>query len=354
VIVSLGRPQAMGERRRVASWRSLFAAIGAEVDEVALLDGCRRRLPAPRPGDLRALADGTMVPEALAWSPRALNRRLADLDPDLVVCVSARSYHPDLRARSFVLDYVDRLSVSYRDRAGASRRLRGRVGYRLVSVAAGRFERHPLPSTTYPVAAGLADAVALGAKFVPVLFEGAAPPAGLRPDRDVLFMGTLTYAPNIAAVERLGRWWPEVQRRRPGTTALVAGASPGPGVRRLAEEHGWELLADFDEVADVCRRARVAVAPLPFASGIQGKVVDAAVHGLAQVVSPAAVAGLPPGLPGVVAADDAFVDELVALLEDDGRRQALGRAAQDWAVRQFSVAAWAPWAETLLAAAIRR
>jgi len=33
-LVSLGRSQAMGEVRRVASWRQLFGAAGAEVVEI--------------------------------------------------------------------------------------------------------------------------------------------------------------------------------------------------------------------------------------------------------------------------------------------------------------------------------
>src|SRR6185369_16231898 len=104
---------------------------------------------------------------------------------------------------------------------------------------------------------------------------------------DMLFFGTLTYPPNVEGLRQLARWWPTLVARRPDVTLLVAGARPGSEVVGLCERHGWALEPDFDSVASLCRRARVAIAPLPFAAGVQTKVLEAAAAEIPQVVTSA-------------------------------------------------------------------
>jgi glycosyltransferase involved in cell wall biosynthesis len=138
-----------------------------------------------------------------------------------------------------------------------------------------------------------------------------------------------------------------VQRRRPGTTALVAGAAPTDEVLALCTGHGWQLCRDFDDVSTVYARGRVAIAPLDHTAGIQIKVLEAAALGVAQVVSPAALAGLAPGFPVHVAATDhEFVDGLIALLDHDADRVELASAAAQHVEERYSAQAWAAAAAT--------
>jgi GT2 family glycosyltransferase len=351
VILSLGRRTSMGERRRVASWTALFESLGADVRSIDLLDACPSGLRPPPLRTLRGLANATVQPEALSWSLTKVNRRLAELDPRMVLCISGRAFHPDLAAADIALDYVDRLSNSYRDRVAASTTIRGRLAFRTLAFAAGRFERNTRRLDITRIAAGLADADALDATFVPITARAVVSES--KPDVDLVFVGNLMYPPNLAALELMATWWPDIRRRRPGTSMLVAGANPPNRVREMAAVHGWTLVADFADAADVYARARVAVAPLPFASGIQIKVLDAAAHGVPQVVSAAATAGLPPGFPAVVAAPEQFADDVVALLDDPARQAELATASLEWVREQCSIEAWAP-AVAELFPAIRR
>jgi hypothetical protein len=247
-----------------------------------------------------------------------------------------------------VLDYVDALSRSYADRAALASSARARSGYRLLAGAHRRFERRD-PAGVRRVAAGYADAARLGAEWVPIVAGTASPSAPVTPDVDVLFVGTLRYPPNIAAVERLARVWPEVLRRRPGTTARVAGAAPVPEVVSLCARQGWDLHPDFADHAAVYARARLAVVPLDHTAGIQIKVLDAAALSIAQVVTPAAIEGLAPGFPVTVAAsDDAFVDAAVRLLDDDGGRAREAADAAAHVREHYTAAAWAPRVADLL------
>jgi hypothetical protein len=206
-----------------------------------------------------------------------------------------------------------------------------------------------MPANVRRVAAGHSDAARLGAQWVPIVATPPPSRTNATPDVDILFVGTLRYAPNVAALRRLGRLWPEVLRRRPDTTAAIAGSAPTGEVVRLCAEHGWDLQADFADVEEVYTRGRIAVAPLDHTAGIQIKVLDAALLGVAQVVSPAALEGLAPGFPVAVAAtDEEFVATAVAMLDDDrGRRQSADVAAA-YVREHYTAGAWAPTVASLV------
>ncbi len=131
----------------------------------------------------------------------------------------------DLSTRRTVLDLVDPLDRAYRDRAALVGGLRG-VGFRLLARAHARNQRRIRLDTEVVVVAGHDDALALGATWLPITVMPDKTPSHGVPDHDLVFAGTLSYPPNIGVLQRLHRLWPRVLARRPGTTMLVAGASP--------------------------------------------------------------------------------------------------------------------------------
>jgi hypothetical protein len=346
LILHLGRSGAMGEQRRVASWTEMFNATGSEVVTVSLLAQHPAPRVLPRPADLRRVWEGRVVPEVLAWSPRSVRALLERVHPRLVVCVSARAYHPALAgcAGVTVLDFVDSLARSYGDRGVLSRGWRRR-GFAALSTAHRRFEAGPPLPRVRRVAAGWRDAADLGAEWVPILAPALARvPAGAA-RFDLAFFGNLCYPPNVAAVRRLSRLWPALQRRRPGTSALIAGATPSPEVWRLAARHGWELIPDFTDLRATCALARLAVAPLDHTAGIQIKVLEAAALGIAQVVTPEALEGMAPGFPATVAPDDgSLIEGVCRLLDDSALRTARADAAWTHVRDEYSIERWRHWA----------
>jgi glycosyltransferase involved in cell wall biosynthesis len=345
-IVSLGRDGANGEVRRVASWRALFESAGAEVRHLRLDAGLR-----PHVDGLLPLLQGNAAPERLAWSGRDLRAALDAFGPSLVIVVSDRAFDPSVTGGSWtvILDFVDRLSRSYRDRAelvsGGTRRL----GYRALAAAHERLEsRLSRSGAVHGVAAGWSDARRLGVEWVPIVVDPSLTPhTGVAPDRDVLFFGTLRYPPNVDALERLARIWPWVRRARPETTALIAGSAPVPRVTELCARNGWELVADFESLPAVAARARVAVAPLTRTAGIQIKVLDAAALGLPQVVTTAAMAGLDPDFPLTPFDDDAeFASEIVRVLDDPIWVPDEFQKTQQYVLDTYSVERWTEWART--------
>lgn len=347
-ILYLGRPSASGEARRVATWHGLLEANGVAVTAIPLLV----EHPGPRPPrarDLARLCTGNVVPEALAWSWTSVGRRLEGIPAGAVIFVTARAFHPALvrHADIAILDFVNSLARSYRDRAGLSTRVR-RPAFSALSAAHRRFETRAIPGV-HRTASGWRDARELGAEWLPEHIPTPQTRRSREPQRDVLFFGNLAYPPNVAAVRRMSRIWPALQRRRPGTTALIAGATPLPEVRSLADIHGWDLIANFADLQDLCDQARLAIAPLDHTAGIQTKVLEAAAMRLAQVVTPPALEGMAPGFPATVAVGDyALVAEICRLLDDPAARATEALAAQRHVTDTYAIDRWAPTVGRLL------
>lgn len=344
VVVSLGRKTSRGERRRAHSWIEIAATAGRSAAELCLLE------EASRPGPIEALRKtvavlrGRLVPEVLAWSTDRAAIRLASRNPSLVVILTSRAYDARLVRddRHLILDYIDRLSDSYRDRADLpDTRRRARLAWRTLARAHQRFEQHR-PAADLCVAAGLGDAQLLNVTYVPITTQAQEPDPSDARSHDLAFVGNLRFPPNIEAVRELAALWPSLVHRRPGTRFLLAGADPAPEVYALAGAHDWSLLADFADVRMVYASTRLAVAPLSHASGIQTKVIDALSNAVPVIAYPAAAKGFDASVPIVVVRDAAsLVERVVELLDDEPSRIALSQASTDWVRLNLDPSAWA-------------
>lgn len=356
-IVHLGRASGMGGLRRVDGMANLFRSTGADVAEVRL----RVEHPASwRDVSVRRISDvfrGSAVPESLSWSLSEVGHRLKFLDPDLVICETARAYSERLPIRRpILLDFVDQLSTSYADRARTGRTL-DRVGFKSLTVPMRAFERRQSRNENLlRLAVGWTEARSLNADWLPLMVDSTAARLTTMASREArdrgasaVFFGNLSYAPNVEAVLRLGRLWPMIDAQVGGATLTIAGARPAMSVRKLAEVQGWNLQPDVADMAAVLSEADLALVPLLHASGMQTKVLEAAVAGLPQVISAQAAAGFAPGLPVTIARDDAeFVRQAVDLLRDPDRQVSEGAVAQSHVLKRYSIQEWTGWAIDLI------
>jgi glycosyltransferase involved in cell wall biosynthesis len=328
VILALGRAGALGERRRVEMWRALAAEAGLDAEVVELCSVARGR---PSAGQVTAAWRGRAAPEQLAWSLPRVNDRLRSLQPALVVCCTTRAFHPSIaREHRVVLDLVDSLADSYAQRARIHRGALKRAAFGALAAAHRRLEHRVVCLPVQRVVAGRSDEGRFVATWIPnVLLEPLAAAGRVpQPQHDLVFFGSLGYPPNVAGLEVLARQWPALRATRPDVSLLVAGSSPAPAVREMAARHGWALESGYADPSTLCRRARIALAPLPHAAGFQNKVLEAAAAGVAQVVSPAVTRGLDGDFPVVVADERGLVAAVDRLLGDDRARRELADRAR--------------------------
>jgi sugar transferase (PEP-CTERM/EpsH1 system associated) len=151
-------------------------------------------------------------------------------------------------------------------------------------------------------------------------------------EQPLVFCGAMDYWPNVDAVQ----WFAEavlplIRARAPRVSFFIVGARPTPDVQALARLPGVTVTGTVPDVRPYVAHAAMSVAPLRIARGIQNKVLEAMAMAKAVVVSPEALEGIDAadGAEVVLASQPAqYADAIVALLADDGRRMALGRAAR--------------------------
>jgi glycosyltransferase involved in cell wall biosynthesis len=178
---------------------------------------------------------------------------------------------------------------------------------------------------------------------VPAAFRSMASEHVGRPEpRTVLFFGRLRA---YKGLEVLLQAVPEVAARIPDLRVVVAGEGSYPIVQQAAAEHPerYTVINRFipaAEVASLFQRAGVVV--LPYVEATQSGVVPLAylfgrpvvatrVGSIPEVVDDGSTGYLvPPGDPGALAS------AMIRLLEDDERREAMGRAAAAKAERDLS------------------
>ena len=134
----------------------------------------------------------------------------------------------------------------------------------------------------------------------------------------IVFSGTMDYRPNIEAVS----WFadevlPLIRERHADAHLAIVGAKPAPAVLALARRAGVTVTGSVPDMRPWLQQARVIVAPLKIARGIQNKVLEGMAMARPVVTSPEALDGImaEPGR-DLLAARNAreFADQVAAVL----------------------------------------
>ena len=157
-------------------------------------------------------------------------------------------------------------------------------------------------------------------------------------ERVLVFTGAMDYWPNVDAVQWFATdVFPQLRAAFPGLRFYIVGARPSPAVEALGKLDGVTVTGTVPDVRPYIAHAKVAVAPLRIARGIQNKVLEAMAMATPVVVSPQALEGIDaePGTELVLAdGAAAFVEAVSNLLSRQA--DAMGRAARAKVERQYS------------------
>lgn len=92
---------------------------------------------------------------------------------------------------------------------------------------------------------------------------------------DVAFTGAMDYWANIDAVLWFSkRIWPLIRDHHPNATFYIVGGSPSSAVLALDGEQGIRVTGRVKDVRPYIAKAKVVVAPMKIARGIQNKVLE--------------------------------------------------------------------------------
>jgi sugar transferase (PEP-CTERM/EpsH1 system associated) len=109
----------------------------------------------------------------------------------------------------------------------------------------------------------------------------------------LVFTGAMDYWANVDAVTWFaGEVFPHLRRCLPAARFYIVGARPTAAVRRLAREEGVTVTGAVADVRPYLQHARLAVAPLRVARGVQNKVLEAMAMGKPVLATSAALQGI--------------------------------------------------------------
>ncbi len=167
----------------------------------------------------------------------------------------------------------------------------------------------------------------------PIPYSGAG--------QTLVFTGAMDYWPNIDAV----LWFanevmPLLRARMPDCQFAIVGSKPSSEVKELAEQADIQVTGRVEDVRPYLAHARVVVAPLRIARGIQNKVLEGMAMAKPVVATSQALEGIT-AQPGreIFLADDAVA--MAAAIQAASNQAGLGNAARLRVLNDFS------WARNL-------
>lgn len=164
-------------------------------------------------------------------------------------------------------------------------------------------------------------------------------PQNLKKSYDLLFVGNMSYAPNIDTVEHIVRdILPEIWKVTPNIRLLIAGANPAPEVKKLAGENvivsGW-----MEDIREAYGSAKIFLAPMRIGSGLQNKLLEAMSMELPCITSQLANKSL--GATNeehalIYSNAEEYASAVLRLLDDAEEYQKLASNARVFVKRKFS------------------
>lgn len=157
---------------------------------------------------------------------------------------------------------------------------------------------------------------------------------------DVLFVGNMSYPPNVVAacflVEEI---MPMVWTELPNVRVQIAGATPNRQVRALASGRvhvtGW-----VEDIRSCYETARVFVAPMQTGTGLQNKLLEAMAMAIPCITTP--ISAKPLGAGGgseILIGEDAgsIAAHIIQLLKNEDAAIQLGVRGREFIVEKFAV-----------------
>jgi len=154
----------------------------------------------------------------------------------------------------------------------------------------------------------------------------------LPPEPIIGMLGSMSYAPNVRAVNWFGRCvWPAIKHAQPRARWLIVGSRPVRSVRRWHQPPDVTVTGFVPDVRPYLRSMRVFVDPVDGEMGVQTKLIEAMAAGKPTVVTPAAAAGIdygnePPFL--LAATPEQWVQCVLRLLTEERLARKLAARAR--------------------------
>jgi len=161
----------------------------------------------------------------------------------------------------------------------------------------------------------------------------------------ILFVAGFAHPPNVDSAEWfLKRIWPKIRSNLKSVALCIVGSNPSAYVKAVIglkpDNFGiythWNV--DDQQLERLYATAQIAVAPIVYGAGLNGKIVEALRYGLPCVTTANGARGFDEPTGGLLLADgeEEFADACVKILSNPTLREQLSKQAKLTVQRQFS------------------
>ena len=295
------------------------------------------------------------IPLAVSrWQSTALRKRIEQLLEagrfDRLVCdfLAAAPNVPDMgRATLFQHNVETIIWERLRDTAASPLR---RMLYRYEAARMLEYERSVCRNAGHVIAVSEEDAVRMRSRFgisrvsaVPtgVDIDYFNPPAEAPSVADLVFSGSMNWAPNIDGVEYFcEEILPAILTQSPSCRVSIVGRTPPPSITRLAEIHpNLSVTGAVPDMRPYLWGSKVSIVPLRIGGGTRLKIYEAMAARIPVVSTTVGAEGLPVSHgENIVLADDPrqFAEACVDLLSSADKRRHLATQAWELVAAHYS------------------
>lgn len=158
--------------------------------------------------------------------------------------------------------------------------------------------------------------------------------------KDILFVGSMAYSPNIDAVKHFAKEiFPYISRSIVGATFTIVGSNPPKDILSLSALPGINITGFVDNLDSYYERASLFVIPMRSGGGVKMKLLEALGRGMPVVTTTLGADGIKVTHDKeVMIADEneEFAKYCIELLKDKKRADKLGISAYNFALKYHS------------------
>jgi glycosyltransferase involved in cell wall biosynthesis len=181
------------------------------------------------------------------------------------------------------------------------------------------------------------------------------PRAPVPPSADLVFVGSMDWAPNIDGIDWFQREvLPLILRRKPDCSVAIVGRTPPPAIQKLAVRHPFvQVTGTVPDVRPWLWGSKLSIVPLRVGGGTRLKIFEAMAAGAPVVSTTIGAEGLGARDGDTISIADSpedFAAACISLLDDAAERERLRGRALQMVAEQYSWEAAAKVFEKLLIA----
>lgn len=274
---------------------------------------------------------------------RQLNQFIHQHKPDAVFCHLIRmgEYMQEIKIENSLLDYMDTFSIGmkrYAESGSLVMRIPAKIEYKRLlhyenqlfnqfknKIIISKQDQAYIPHENNSSIAIIPNGV--DADF----YQGTIS----EKKYDLLFIGNLSYAPNIYAIKYAAE---QIMPLLPTLTLAVVGATPTEEISRLQSKN-IEIVGWVDDSRDAFNEAKIMIAPMFISIGLQNKILQAMAMEIPCVISTMAnnALGASPELEVLIAdSPEEFKIQIIRLLSDKQLYQSIKVNARNFILKNFN------------------